>query len=51
MRIRNNSKFDIKFNQEDISKGLNDTIEHTHCDEVSTQLPFTEDSIITVKRH
>lgn len=50
MRIRNNSKFDIKFNQEDINKGLNDSIEHTHCDEVSVQLPLTEDSIVTLKK-
>lgn len=48
MRIRNNSTFDIKFNQEDITKSLNDTIEHTHCDEVSVQLPLTEEAIATV---
>lgn len=48
VRIRNNATFDIKFNQEDFSKSLYDTIEHTHCDEVSVQLPFTESSITTV---
>ncbi len=45
MRMRNGKKFDIKFNLEDIAKGLNDRIEHTHCDEVSIALPFTPDSM------
>ena len=31
VRIRNNATFDIKFNQEDFSKSLYDTIEHTHA--------------------
>jgi adenylate cyclase class IV len=45
VRIRNGSKFDIKFNQEDIDKSLDDNVEHTHCDEVSTPLPLTQASM------
>lgn len=48
VRIRNGNKFDIKFNQEDIDKGLNDSIEHTHCDEVSNPLPFPPAAIPSI---
>lgn len=48
IRIRNGTKFDIKFNQEDIGKSLNDIIEHTHCDEVSNPLPLTLASIASI---
>ena len=45
VRVRNGKKFDVKFNQEDIGKSLDDSIEHTHCDEVSIPLPFTQSSM------
>ena len=48
IRVRNGTKFDIKFNREDIGKGLNDNIEHTHCDEVSNLLPFTSVTMASI---
>lgn len=48
VRIRNGSKFDIKFNQEDIGKSLDDNIEHTHCDEVSNPLPLTPTAMASI---
>jgi adenylate cyclase class IV len=47
MRIRNSEKFDIKFNLEDMTKTLDDTMDHTHCDEVSIALPFTSSTLAT----
>jgi len=42
IRIRNGQKFDIKFNADDILKTREQKIEHTHCDEVSNELPLTD---------
>src|SRR5262245_42734712 len=45
IRVRDGQKLDIKFNQEDMAKGLDEKPEHTHCDEVSCPLPLNDRSM------
>lgn len=48
IRVRNDKKFDIKFNLEDIDKQAGDRVDHTHCDEVSSTLPLSPASVRTI---
>jgi adenylate cyclase class IV len=45
IRIRNGKKFDIKFNKDEVHLGLEDSVDHTHCDEVSSPLPLVAESL------
>jgi adenylate cyclase class IV len=48
IRVRDDTKFDIKFNLEDLDKQSGDQIDHTHCDEVSSVLPLSPAAVTSI---